>query len=98
MSGDARPADDIRLTAWVTGRVQGVGFRWWTKSQALRLGLTGSASNLADGRVEVIAQGPRRACEELAELLGSAGTPGAVEHVSTRYTEPRGGLTGFRER
>lgn len=88
----------VRLTAWVTGRVQGVGFRWWTKSQALRLGLVGSASNLADGRVEVIAEGPPAACAELTRLLGSAETPGSVEHVSTRYTEPRGGLTGFRER
>jgi acylphosphatase len=90
--------ETVRLTAWVSGRVQGVGFRWWTKAQALRLGLVGSASNLADGRVEVIAEGSRAACTELAGLLDSAETPGSVQHVSTRYTDPRGGLTGFRER
>jgi len=88
----------VRLTAWVSGRVQGVGFRWWTRCQALRLGLVGSAANLADGRVEVVAEGPRAACERLAELLGSSGTPGMVDHVATRYGEPRGGLTGFAER
>ena len=38
------------MTAWVHGFVQGVGFRWWTRSQALELGLVGSATNLADGR------------------------------------------------
>ena len=38
-----------RLTAWVHGRVQGVGFRWWTRSRALELGLAGYAANQADG-------------------------------------------------
>ena len=51
--------DDVRLTAWVHGRVQGVGFRWWTRCRALELGLTGYAANQADGRVLVVAQGPR---------------------------------------
>ena len=42
-----------RATLFVAGRVQGVGFRWWTRSRALELGLSGYAKNLADGRVEV---------------------------------------------
>jgi acylphosphatase len=87
-----------RLTAWVSGRVQGVGFRWWTRSQALGLGLVGSAANLPDGRVEVIAEGPRSACDRLLKLLESDDTPGSVDHVESRYGEPRGGLSGFRER
>ena len=44
-----------RLTAWVHGHVQGVGFRWATRVRALELGLTGYAKNYADGRVLVIA-------------------------------------------
>ncbi len=60
---------DVRLTAWVHGRVQGVGFRWWTRSRALELGLTGYAANQADGRVLVVAQGPREAGEKLLQLL-----------------------------
>ncbi len=90
--------DDVRLTAWVHGSVQGVGFRWWTRSKALELGVVGSASNLADGRVEVVAEGSREACEALLEQLREARTPGVVEQVVARFSEPRGGLRGFTER
>ena len=89
---------DVRLTAWVRGRVQGVGFRWWVRSRALELGLTGSATNLADRRVEVVAEGPRTACERLLEQLRGPGTPGRVTGVVERWSEPRGGLSGFVER
>ena len=89
--------DPVRLTAWVRGRVQGVGFRWWVRSRALELGLTGSASNLVDGRVEVVAEGSRGACEELLDLLRGGTTPGRVTGVSERWTPPRGGLQGFVE-
>lgn len=90
--------DRTRLTAWVRGRVQGVGFRWWVRSRALELGLTGSASNLSDGRVEVIAEGPRTACDHLLALLRGGETPGMVSSVVERWTEPRGDLEGFVER
>lgn len=97
MSGSG--ADEpVRLTAWVHGRVQGVGFRWWTRARALELGLVGSAGNLTDGRVEVIAEGSRSACERLLAALRSDRTPGSVDHVEERWSEPRGGLAGFRER
>lgn len=87
-----------RLTAWVHGSVQGVGFRWWTRSRALELGLVGSAANLADGRVEVVAEGPRPACERLLTALRAGNSPGRVDHVADRWSEPRGGLRGFVER
>ena len=94
----ARADGEVRLTAWVHGHVQGVGFRWWTRSRALELGLTGSASNLPDGRVEVVAEGGRAACEALLALLRGPGTPGTVRQVVERWDEPRGGQTGFHER
>ena len=90
--------DDVRLTAWVHGQVQGVGFRWWTRGRALALGLTGSASNLADGRVEVVAEGPKARCETLLAALRSGDTPGVVNSVTERWSPARGGLNGFRER
>ena len=89
---------EVRLTAWVRGRVQGVGFRWWTRSRALELGLAGKATNLDDGRVEVVAEGPRAACETLLARLRGPGTPGHVSGVTERWSEPRGGLSGFVER
>jgi acylphosphatase len=94
----AASTSDVRLTAWVHGEVQGVGFRWWTRSRALALGLTGSASNLPDGRVEVIAEGPRDACSALLALLRSPDTPGSVRTVVERWSDTQGGLAGFRER
>ncbi|MCG5214490.1 acylphosphatase [Streptosporangium sp. KLBMP 9127] len=90
--------DQVRLTAWVRGRVQGVGFRWWTRARALEFGLVGWARNTDDGRVEVVAEGPRSACDMLLGLLKSRDTPGLVEGVGERWSEARGGLVGFEER
>lgn len=88
----------VRLTAWVRGHVQGVGFRWWTRARALELGLVGSAANLRDGRVEVNAEGPEAVCRELLTALRSGATPGRVDSIVERWSEARGGLTGFVER
>ena len=96
MSGDV-----VRLTAWVHGYVQGVGFRWWVYGQANELGLSGSATNLNDGRVCVIAEGSRDACETLLHRLKipdavrSYHRPGSVRSVIDRWSEPRG-VTDFR--
>ena len=90
--------DDTRLTAWVHGYVQGVGFRWWTRSRALELGLTGYASNQPDGRVLVVAQGRRPACEQLLGLLKGGAAPGSVENVVADFAPAGEPMTGFRER
>jgi acylphosphatase len=89
---------DVRLTAWVRGRVQGVGFRWWTRTQAVELGLRGWAANLDDGRVEVVAEGPRPATEALLEWLESGRPPGRVLGVTVRWSAPSGLPEGFSER
>ncbi|MGA5464973.1 acylphosphatase [Mycobacterium sp. NPDC050041] len=89
---------DVRLTAWVHGRVQGVGFRWWTRSRALELGLTGYAANKPDGRVQVVAQGPREACLRLLDLLRGETTPGVVSTVVADWSDAGEPITGFRER
>lgn len=78
--------------------MQGVGFRWWTRSRARELGLTGYARNLNDGRVEVVAEGPRKDCENLLDLLRSGKAPGRVEQVVERWSEAKGNLAGFVER
>ncbi|MFT4042020.1 MAG: acylphosphatase [Gordonia sp. (in: high G+C Gram-positive bacteria)] len=86
------------MTAHVHGLVQGVGFRWWTRSRALELGLVGTATNLVDGRVLVVAEGPEPAVRTLLEKLRSSDTPGRVDVVVERFDAARGDLRGFTER
>lgn len=66
----------IRRRVLVSGRVQGVGFRAATAREARRLGVTGYAANLADGRVEVLACGSAEAVEALLGWL-EGGPPAA---------------------
>lgn len=90
-----------RLTAFVHGSVQGVGFRWWTRSRALELGLAGHATNLRDGRVQVVAEGGADDVDKLLSLLreqpSTRRRPGHVEAVVEQYSQPRG-ESGFIER
>lgn len=89
----------VRVTAWVRGRVQGVGFRWFTRANALRIGeLTGFAVNLGDGRVQVVAEGPKDHCDALLEWLRTGDTPGRVDGVTEIWDTPRGGYDGFEIR
>jgi acylphosphatase len=85
--GDDAGTAPVRMTAWVRGRVQRVGFRWWTRARALELGgLTGYASNLGDGRVQVVAEGSQECCERLLDLLRDGDAPGRVDGVTEIWT------------
>ena len=88
----------MRLTAWVDGWVQGVGFRAWVRRRASELGLTGSATNLEDGRVEVVAEGSESGCRRLLAELGSGAAPGRVTRLTQAWGAPRGDMSGFVER
>ena len=97
----AQPA--VRATVFVRGRVQGVGFRWWTRARALELGLVGHARNTGDGRVEVVAQGSPEAVEQLHALLAPDQAPdrrpGSVTALSEpTWSDPLAGLSTFVER
>lgn len=96
----AEHADDktVRLTARVDGRVQGVGFRAWVRLRAGELGLSGSATNLADGRVEVVAEGGERECRRLLAELDGGAAPGRVTQLTQRWGPPVGNQSGFVER
>ncbi|GAB18075.1 acylphosphatase [Gordonia effusa NBRC 100432] len=91
-------ASHIRMTAFVHGHVQSVGFRWWTRSRALELGLVGYAANQRDGRVLVVAEGARESVDALLAALRSGNTPGRVDAVIERFDDVRGDLTGFVEK
>lgn len=65
----------------VRGRVQGVGFRWWTRRNALELGLAGWVANRPDGSVEVHARGMRRALAAFEAMLTRGPIGAEVVHV-----------------
>lgn len=90
--------EPVRLTAFVRGAVQGVGYRWWVRSRALELGLVGHAANLDDGRVEVVVEGARPDCERLLELLGQGPTSAVVGGVCGQWSARRGTESTFVER
>ena len=66
----------------VTGRVQGVGFRWFVVKEARALGLAGYVRNLADGSVEVVAEGEAAALERLAAALAHGPAAARVAGVA----------------
>ncbi|MCU1542409.1 MAG: acylphosphatase [Microbacteriaceae bacterium] len=83
-------AEMVRRAAVVSGRVQGVGFRWATREQAQRLALAGFARNRTDGSVDVEAEGAPAAVDELVSWL-RVGPPFAeVGGVEVRDVVPRG--------
>jgi acylphosphatase len=83
----------------VRGRVQGVGFRWWTRLQARQLEIDGTVRNAADGSVEVQARGEAAALDELRRRL-SSGPPGAhvdaVEPIEVDLPAEGGGFQILR--
>lgn len=79
----------------VRGQVQGVGFRWWTRSLAQRLGVSGTVRNHPDGSVEVCAEGPDEALDALHREL-QHGPPGAVVEAVEEITAERIGEREFR--
>jgi acylphosphatase len=86
--GDASGATECRRFR-VTGRVQGVFFRDSTREQALKLGLTGSARNMPDGSVEVLACGRQDALEQLRVWLQSGPPMASVASVEATDVEQR---------
>jgi acylphosphatase len=79
----------------VSGRVQGVFFRASTRAEAERLGLTGSAHNLADGRVEVIACGSDTSLDALEKWLRRGPPSARVDHVTREVIADRV-MAGFQ--
>ena len=84
----------VRAVAVVSGHVQGVGYRWFVRELASAAGLSGSAANLPDGRVEVVVEGPDDAVASLVAALDGPRAPGSVSRVDSRDA-PVQGSTGF---
>ncbi|MEO8561461.1 MAG: acylphosphatase [bacterium] len=70
-----------RIHVRISGRVQGVGFRWFVREEARRLGLSGWVTNLPSGEVEVRASGEDRAVDRLRRALEVGPTGAEVEQL-----------------
>ncbi len=84
-----------RLEATVHGFVQGVGFRYFIKRNAVRLGLVGFAENLFNGDVKVVAEGEKEKLEELLVLLKRGNDYSEVEKVDFSFKEYKGEFNSF---
>ncbi len=84
----------IRRRVWVSGRVQGVAFRAFTRRAAQAAGVEGFVRNLADGRVEAVFEGEAAAVAGLLAWCREGPSGARVERVEVREETPEG-LSGF---
>ncbi|MEO6351189.1 MAG: acylphosphatase [Candidatus Limnocylindrales bacterium] len=87
-----------RLEASVSGRVQSVGFRWFVRSNAARLGLKGWTANQSDGSVKIIAEGESSALDDLQGALKVGPTGASVDRVKASRGPATGDFKGFEIR
>lgn len=78
-----------------SGHVQGVGFRYTAKSVASGFEVTGTVRNLADGRVELIAEGARDELTAFRRGLRDAGLEHFIRDEAEAWSEALGGFRGF---
>jgi acylphosphatase len=80
----------------VSGRVQGVGYRWYAAKAARSLGIVGYVRNLDDGRVEIVASGTPELLDQLARALGIGPAAARVIEVSAaEVPDEPSGFNGF---
>jgi acylphosphatase len=82
----------------ISGRVQGVGFRYFAQHQAMTLGLSGWVRNLADGSVEAYAFGPHAALEDFEARLRRGPSFADVRNVDVIDTDRSDNIEGFHIR
>lgn len=83
--------NDVRVRATITGRVQGVSYRWATFEEASRLGLAGYVCNLPDGRVELEAEGSNETVDRMLAWANEGPPKASVSDVELKWLEPTGG-------
>jgi len=87
--------NQVRAHLWITGRVQGVCFRFETQRAALQFHVSGWVRNLSDGRVEALVEGPE---DDVAKTIAwcHQGPPGSrVDDVQIHWESYQGDLSGF---
>ena len=88
----------MQLHILVSGRVQGVGFRDFARRSAEEFGIHGYAKNLANGGVEIVAEGAGTALDDFLDTLKNGPPAGRVDHVQIDQRDSSGEYTGFEIR
>jgi acylphosphatase len=91
----ATPEERRRMQILYSGRVQGVGFRYAVRTLAAGFEVTGAVRNLADGRVELTAEGAKSELDAFREAIRDAGLAANIRQEDANWTDPSGGFTGF---
>ncbi len=81
-------AEHSRLHAWLTGRVQGVGFRAFVQYNASSLGLSGWVRNVAYDQVETVAEGDRDTLERFLQVISAGPRSSRVNDVRVEWETP----------
>jgi acylphosphatase len=89
------PTGRRRMQILYSGRVQGVGFRYAVRTLAAGFEVTGSVRNLADGRVELTAEGARSELEAFRAAIQEAGLAANIRREDASWSEATGGFNGF---
>ena len=89
------PQGTRRARVFVSGRVQGVGFRDFTENQARRLKVAGFVKNLPDGRVEAVIEGPAAAVAALVDEMRRGPRAAKVEAIDVKDETPEGEFEAF---
>jgi len=84
-----------RLQILYSGRVQGVGFRYTVKSLAPGFEVTGTIRNLSDGRVELVAEGPKDELKAFQQAIRDAGLDRLIAEEQPSWSDAQGDFRGF---
>lgn len=87
-----------RARLCISGRVQGVFYRAFTRDTAFSIGLKGWVRNLPDGRVEAVFEGDKGSIEQAIKLCYSGPAGARVDDIEVQWEDPQEGLIGFQVR
>jgi acylphosphatase len=89
-------ANKIARRFFISGDVQGVGFRFFAQRAAARHQIVGYVKNLNDGRVEALAEGPAQSVEAFKHELAAGPRFSSVDHLEEINLDPSGSYSSFR--
>jgi acylphosphatase len=92
---ETSPNDLVRVHIWVTGRVQGVGFRAFVQQSGVLFGLAGWVRNLGYDQVEAVAEGQRNIVERFVEAVKTGPRASHVDDTRVEWEMPTGESNQF---